>query len=94
MNNESRIKVTLHDTSNKRFYGLIGRFNCVSLSITNKSFRVFDGEHWYEFKTNKKLFLHLNKWEFVRVNDILYIEKDGKKSNIITESQNYISNKN
>ena len=53
MNNESRIKVTLHDTSNKRFYGLIGRFNCVSLSITNKSFRVFDGEHWYEFKTNK-----------------------------------------
>ena len=31
-----------------------------------------------EFKTNKKLFLHLNKWEFVRVDDILYIEKDGK----------------
>ncbi len=47
-----------------------------------------------EFKTNKKLFLHLNKWEFVRVDDILYIEKDGKKSNIITESQKYISNKN
>lgn len=41
-----------------------------------------------EFETNKSIFLHLNKWEYVRTNDILYIEKDGKKSIIFTESQN------
>lgn len=54
MENDSRIEVTLHDTSDKHFYGLIGRFVCMSISITNKSFRLFDGKQWYEFKTNKQ----------------------------------------
>ena len=47
-----------------------------------------------EFETNKSIFLHLNKWEYVRTNDILYIEKDGKKSIIFTESQKYTTSKN
>ena len=46
MENNSRIEVTLHDTSDKHFCGLIGRFNCTSISTTNKSFRVFDNGHW------------------------------------------------
>lgn len=47
-----------------------------------------------EFETNKSIFLHLNKWKYVRTNDILYIEKDGKKSIIFTESQKYTTSKN
>ena len=42
----------------------------------------------------KSIFLHLNKWKYVRTNDILYIEKDGKKSIIFTESQKYTTSKN
>lgn len=53
MDNDSRIEVTLHDTSDIRFCGLIGRFICMSISTINKSFRLFDGEHWYEIKTTK-----------------------------------------
>ena len=53
MENDSRIEVKLHKTSEKCFCGLIGRFSCTSISSTNKSFRVFDGEHWYECKTHK-----------------------------------------
>ena len=53
MENNSRIEVELHKTSEKHFCGLIGRYSCTSISTTKKSFRVFDGEHWYEFKTNK-----------------------------------------
>ncbi|MDD3303972.1 MAG: LytTR family DNA-binding domain-containing protein [Clostridia bacterium] len=37
-----------------------------------------------EFDYNNKLFLHLNKWITVRIDDILYIEKLGNKCNIIT----------
>lgn len=47
-----------------------------------------------EFSSNKTLFLHLNKWEFVRTDDILYIEKNGKKSMIITDKLVYSTNKN
>lgn len=36
-----------------------------------------------EFKGNKSLFLHLNKWITVRIDDILYIEKIGNKCNIV-----------
>ena len=48
----SRIEVKLHKTSEKCFCGLIGRFSCISLSPIGL-FRLFDGEHWYEFKTHK-----------------------------------------
>ena len=40
-----------------------------------------------EFETNKSIFLHLNKWKYVRTND-------GKKSIIFTESQKYTTSKN
>lgn len=46
-----------------------------------------------EFSNNSTLFLHLNKWEFVRTDDILYIEKEGKKSIIITNDITYTTNK-
>lgn len=46
-----------------------------------------------EFAANSILFLHLNKWESVRTEDILYIEKDGKKSVIITKNLKYSSTK-
>ena len=46
-----------------------------------------------EFSNNKTLFLHLNKWEFVRTDNILYIEKEGKKSIIITNNNTYTTNK-
>lgn len=42
-----------------------------------------------EFTYDKKIFLHLNKWESVRTNDILYIEKCGNKSIIITRNDKY-----
>ena len=54
MKNNSRIEVSLHDTSDKHFYGLIGRFVCMNISITKKSFRLFDEEHWYECKAHKQ----------------------------------------
>ena len=53
MENNSRIEVELHKTSDKHFYGLIGRFACMNISTTKKSFRLFDGNYWYGFKTNK-----------------------------------------
>lgn len=53
MEDNNRIEVTLHDTSDKHFYGRVGRFTCMSISTTKKSFRLFDGEHWYECKTHK-----------------------------------------
>lgn len=31
-----------------------------------------------EFTYDKKIFLHLNKWECIRTNEILYIEKIGR----------------
>ena len=46
-----------------------------------------------EFSNNNTLFLHLNKWEFVRTDNILYIEKEGKKSIIITNDITYTTNK-
>lgn len=53
MKDNSRIEVKLHKTSDKCFCGLIGRFICMSISSTEKSFRLFDGEQWYECKTHK-----------------------------------------
>lgn len=47
-----------------------------------------------EFTTNNSLFLHLNKWSFVRTDDILYIEKSGKKSLVITREFTYPTTKN
>ena len=46
-----------------------------------------------EFSNNNTLFLHLNKWEFVRTDNILYIEKEGKKSIVITNDNKYTTNK-
>lgn len=46
-----------------------------------------------EFTNNKALFLHLNKWEFVRTDDIFYIEKNGKKSIIVTDDINFTTTK-
>jgi two-component system response regulator AgrA len=46
-----------------------------------------------EFSNNNTLFLHLNKWEFVRTDDILYIEKYGKKSTVFTSDSTYSTNK-
>ena len=46
-----------------------------------------------EFSNNNTLFLHLSKWEFVRTDNILYIEKEGKKSVIITNDITYTTNK-
>lgn len=54
MENNSRIEVTLHDTSDKCFCGIVGRFTCMSISTTKKSFRLFDGDYWYECKTHKQ----------------------------------------
>lgn len=53
-NDNSRIEVTLHDTSDKHFLCLIGRYPCISISIAKKSFRLFDGDYWYECKTHKQ----------------------------------------
>lgn len=53
MEDSSRIEVTLHKTSDKHFCELIGRFICMSISSTEKSFRLFDGEQWYMFKTTE-----------------------------------------
>ena len=53
MKNNSRIEVKLHKTSDKHFCGLIGRFICISISSTEKSVRLFDGEQWYECKTTE-----------------------------------------
>lgn len=46
-----------------------------------------------EFANNNTLFLHLNKWEFVRTDNILYIVKEGKKSIVITNDNTYTTNK-
>lgn len=46
-----------------------------------------------EFANNKALFLHLNKWEFVRTDDIFYIEKNGKKSIIVTDDITFTTTK-
>lgn len=46
-----------------------------------------------EFASNNTLFLHLNKWEFVKTDDIFYIEKSGKKSIIITDVIKFTTNK-
>ena len=40
-----------------------------------------------EFSYDKKIFLHVNKWISIRTNDILYIEKIGNKSIIVTKLQ-------
>lgn len=46
-----------------------------------------------EFNYNKSLFLTLNKWVSVRINDILYIEKLNNKSKIVTAFEEYSSSK-
>lgn len=46
-----------------------------------------------EFNYNKNLFLNLNKWISVRINDILYIEKVKNKAKIITPFDEYYTTK-
>ncbi len=46
-----------------------------------------------EFTYDKKIFLHVNKWISIRTNDILYIEKQGNKSIIITKQGKTSTNK-
>ncbi|MEG2348826.1 MAG: LytTR family DNA-binding domain-containing protein [Clostridia bacterium] len=46
-----------------------------------------------EFEVSNNIFLHLNRWISVRVNDILYIEKLGNKSIIYTKSETLESTK-
>lgn len=46
-----------------------------------------------EFNYNKNLFLTLNKWVSVRINDILYIEKVNNKSKIVTAFDEYTTTK-
>ncbi len=46
-----------------------------------------------EFNLNKNLFLNLNKWVSIRINDILYIERDKNKSKIITSFDEYTTSK-
>lgn len=38
-----------------------------------------------EFEAGNNIFLHLNRWTAIRTDEILYIEKNGNKSIIITE---------
>ena len=73
MENDSRIEVTLHDTSDKHFCGLIGRYSCVSISTIKKSFRLFDGNYWYECKTNKQSIKRI-KDIALRDNGSLYVK--------------------
>ena len=42
-----------------------------------------------EYSNNNSKFLTLNKWLTIRVDDILYIEKQGNKSNIVTTHSTY-----
>lgn len=42
-----------------------------------------------EFSTNRNLFLKLNKWISIRTSDILYIEKQGNKSIVVTPIKEY-----
>lgn len=42
-----------------------------------------------EFENNKNLFLKLNKWVSLRTTDILYIEKQGNKSTVVTQFGEY-----
>lgn len=46
-----------------------------------------------EFIYDKQIFLHLNKWESIRTNDILYIEKIGNKSIINTKNGRHSTSK-
>ena len=46
-----------------------------------------------EFSFNENLFLKLNKWISVRTSDILYIEKQGNKSIIVTAFGEYTTQK-
>lgn len=46
-----------------------------------------------EFAYNKNIFLHLNKWEAVRIDDILYIERKARKSIIVTKTDTFTSSK-
>lgn len=47
-----------------------------------------------EFAYDKQIFLHLNKWESIRTNDILYIEKMGGKSIIVTKNRKTFNKQN
>lgn len=46
-----------------------------------------------EFNYNKNLFLTLNKWVSVRINDILYIERVNNKTKVITAFNEYSTTK-
>ena len=82
MANDNRIEVKLHKTSDRHFYGLIGRFTCMSISFTEKSFRLFDGEHWYECKTHKN--------NIQKIKDIALRDKGSLYVNIRPSGVGYI----
>ncbi len=46
-----------------------------------------------EFESSNVLFLYLNKWVSIRTDEILYIEKFGNKSQIVTKNSVETSNK-
>lgn len=46
-----------------------------------------------EFTYDKNIFLHLNKWEAVRTDNILYIERLSHKSIIITKDEKFTTSK-
>ena len=82
MENNSRIEVTLHDTSDNSFCGIVGRFTCMSISTTKKSFRLFDGDYWYECKTNKQ--------SIKRIKDIALRDRGSLYINIRPSGVGYI----
>ncbi len=46
-----------------------------------------------EFKNNRSLFLTLNKWVSVRIDDILFLEKLRNKTRVVTSFDEYATNK-
>ena len=82
MGNNSRIEVTLHDTSDNDFCGIVGRFTCMIISTTKKSFRLFDGDYWYECKTHKQ--------SIKRIKDIALRDKGSLYVNIRPSGLGYI----
>ena len=47
-----------------------------------------------EFEFNKSVFLHLNKWKYVKTDDILFIEKFKNKSIVYTYDEQLTTTKN
>lgn len=46
-----------------------------------------------DYSRDKNVFLHLSKWNSIRMSSILYIERIGNKSHVITETNEEMTNK-